>query len=103
MNLADTLTASRLVMAPVFFVIYMWGGAMGLPPAASVAILWTIFVLIEVSDLLDGMAARAMKTVSGFGKLFDPFADVFARLTYFVCFAYTGIMQIGRASCRERV
>ena len=40
------------------------------------------------------MAARAMKTVSGFGKLFDPFADVFARLTYFVCFAYTGIMPL---------
>ncbi len=94
MNLADALTASRLVMAPVFFIIYMWGGAMGLPPTASVAILWSLFVLIEVSDLLDGMAARAQKTVSGFGKLFDPFADVFARLTYFVCFAFTGIMPL---------
>ncbi len=94
MNLADALTASRLVMAPVFFVVYMWGGSMGLPPSASVAILWSLFVLIEVSDLLDGMAARAQKTVSGFGKLFDPFADVFARLTYFVCFSFTGIMPL---------
>lgn len=94
MNLADALTASRLVMAPVFFVVYMWGGSMGLPPSASVAILWGLFVLIEVSDLLDGMAARAYKTVSGFGKLFDPFADVFARLTYFVCFSFTGIMPL---------
>jgi CDP-diacylglycerol--glycerol-3-phosphate 3-phosphatidyltransferase len=81
-------------MAPVFFVVYMWGGSMGLPPSASVAILWSLFVLIEVSDLLDGMAARAQKTVSGFGKLFDPFADVFARLTYFVCFSFTGIMPL---------
>lgn len=94
MNLADALTASRLVMAPVFFVVYMWGGSVGLPPSASVAVLWSLFLLIEVSDLLDGMAARAQKTVSSFGKLFDPFADVFARLTYFVCFSFTGIMPL---------
>jgi len=94
MNLADALTASRLVMAPIFFVIYMGGSSLGLPPAVTVALLWMLFILIEVSDLLDGMAARAQKTVSGFGKLFDPFADVFARLTYFVCFAFTGIMPL---------
>ncbi len=94
MNLADKLTASRLVMAPVFFVIFFWGSAMGLPPLARVVILWALFFMIELSDLFDGMAARARETVSGFGKLFDPFADVFARLTYFVCFAYTGIMPL---------
>jgi len=94
MNLADKLTASRLVMAPIFFVIFMWGAPLGLSPQAAVALLWILFALIELSDLLDGMAARAMKTVSAFGKLFDPFADVFARLTYFVCFAYAGIMPL---------
>ncbi|HUW69628.1 MAG TPA: CDP-diacylglycerol--glycerol-3-phosphate 3-phosphatidyltransferase [bacterium] len=92
MNVADALTASRLFMAPVFFVVYMWGMAIGLPPMAAVIVLWALFVLIELSDLLDGMAARSMKTVSAFGKLFDPFADVFARLTYFAGFAFTGIM-----------
>ncbi|HRW24385.1 MAG TPA: CDP-diacylglycerol--glycerol-3-phosphate 3-phosphatidyltransferase [Spirochaetia bacterium] len=94
MNVADGLTASRLVMAPVFFVVYMWGASLGLPAGAAVAILWALFALIELSDLLDGWAARSMKTVSSFGKLFDPFADVFARLTYFVCFAFTGIMPL---------
>jgi len=94
MNLADKLTASRLFMAPVFFIVFLWGDAIGLSPLASVIILWSIFILIEVSDLLDGMAARRMKTVSAFGKLFDPFADVFARLTYFVCFAFTGLMPL---------
>ena len=94
MNLADKLTASRLLMAPIFFVIFMWGAPLGLSPQAAVALLWILFALIELSDLLDGMAARAMKTVSAFGKLFDPFADVFARLTYFVCFAYAGIMPL---------
>ncbi len=94
MNVADALTASRLLMAPIFFVVYMWGTAAGMPPVAAVVVLWFLFVSIELSDLLDGMAARSMKTVSAFGKLFDPFADVFARLTYFVGFAYTGIMPV---------
>lgn len=94
MNLADILTASRLFMAPVFFIVFMWGEALGLPVPAVVSILWALFILIELSDMFDGLAARKMKTVSAFGKLFDPFADVFARLTYFVCFAFSGIMPL---------
>ncbi len=94
MNLADFLTASRLVMAPVFFIVFMWGDAMGIPVLAIVAILWVLLILIELSDMFDGLAARKMKTVSAFGKLFDPFADVFARLTYFVCFAFSAIMPL---------
>jgi CDP-diacylglycerol---glycerol-3-phosphate 3-phosphatidyltransferase len=90
MTLADRLTAARLVLAPLFFVAYRWGEAFG--QVFAVALLWTIFLVIEVSDLLDGQAARRQGTVSDFGKVFDPFADVVARITYFVCFASTGIM-----------
>jgi CDP-diacylglycerol--glycerol-3-phosphate 3-phosphatidyltransferase len=90
MTLADRLTTSRLVLAPVFFAVYRWGACLG--PVPYVAILWGLFLIIEVSDLLDGFAARREGTASDFGKLFDPYADVFARLTYFVCFALAGIM-----------
>jgi CDP-diacylglycerol---glycerol-3-phosphate 3-phosphatidyltransferase len=90
MSLADKLTASRLVLAPLFFAAYRLGGCVG--PVPTVAILWLLFVVIEVSDLFDGLAARRTGTVGDFGKLFDPYADVFARITYFVCFALDGIM-----------
>lgn len=90
MTLADKLTASRLALAPVFFVAHQWGGALG--AVAYVAVLWALFLVIEISDLFDGLAARRTGTVSDFGKLFDPYADVFARITYFVCFALSGIM-----------
>jgi CDP-diacylglycerol--glycerol-3-phosphate 3-phosphatidyltransferase len=92
MNLADRLTASRLVLAPLFFAVFMWGGDLGLGGPTTAVILAVLFTLIEVSDLLDGQAARNQGTVSSFGKLFDPFADVFARITYFVCFTLAGIM-----------
>ena len=94
MNLADALTASRLVLAPFFFLLYMFGQSIGIPGSALALVLWILFILMELSDLLDGMAARAMKTVSAFGKLFDPFADVLERITYFVCFAWTGFMPL---------
>jgi len=94
MNLADKLTSSRLALAPVFFVAFMWGRNFGLSSVALVIILWLLFIIIELTDLFDGKAARSYHTVSSFGKLFDPFADVFARLTYFVCFAFSGIMPI---------
>jgi CDP-diacylglycerol---glycerol-3-phosphate 3-phosphatidyltransferase len=90
MTLADKLTTSRLVLAPVFFAAYRWGAQLG--PVPYVAILWGLFLVIEVSDLFDGFAARSAGTVSDFGKLFDPYADVFARLTYFVCFTLDGVM-----------
>ncbi len=92
MTLADRLTASRLVLAPIFFAAYRWGGALG--PVPVVVALIVLFALIEVSDLLDGMAARRQGTVSPFGKMFDPFADVVARMTYFLCFAFSGIMPL---------
>jgi len=92
MTLADRLTASRLVLAPIFFAVYRWGGALGSVPVVVALIL--LFTVIEVSDLLDGMAARRQGTVSPFGKMFDPFADVVARMTYFVCFAFSGIMPL---------
>ncbi|HAE21709.1 MAG TPA: CDP-diacylglycerol--glycerol-3-phosphate 3-phosphatidyltransferase [Spirochaetaceae bacterium] len=94
MNLPNLLTASRIFLAPVFFVLFMYGSAMGLPAKLVVPALWVLLIIIELTDLFDGMAARKLKIVSGFGKLFDPFTDVLARITYFVCFAWVGIMPL---------
>ena len=54
--------------------------------------LWILFILMEVSDMIDGVVARGLDQVSDMGKLLDPFADVVSRLTYFVVFAVLGIM-----------
>lgn len=95
MNLANFLTALRIMLSPVFLIIFfipVWTG--GAFEAGSVYLIWIIFLIMEFSDLFDGMAARASGQVSDFGKLFDPFADVFSRLTYFLCFVGLGIMPV---------
>jgi len=91
MTKADKVTLSRIVLAPLFFILYSYSI---LPPILTVALLWLLFVVIEASDFVDGKIARSSNEVSDFGKLFDPFADVLARLTYFSCFAFSGIMPL---------
>lgn len=94
MNVANLLTASRLFLSPLFFVLFLlpeWTGSFHL---ASVILLWVVFLVIELSDLLDGAVARKLNIVTDLGKLMDPFADVISRLTYFITFAAVGIMPV---------
>jgi CDP-diacylglycerol---glycerol-3-phosphate 3-phosphatidyltransferase len=58
-------------------------------------VIWFIFIVSELSDMFDGMAARKRNEESDFGKFFDPFADTFMRLTCFFCFVVDGIFPAG--------
>ena len=95
MNLPNKLTISRLIMAPMFFVVFflpIWFGD-GLN-TISVVLLLLLYALTELSDLLDGIIARKCNLVTDLGKVMDPFADTLSRLTYFVCFIGVQIMPI---------
>jgi CDP-diacylglycerol--glycerol-3-phosphate 3-phosphatidyltransferase len=86
------LTSFRIFLSPLFFVSFffpLWTGFGAFP---AIVILWFVFWIIEISDLVDGSIARALDQVTDMGKLLDPFADVIARLTYFVCFVTSGLM-----------
>jgi CDP-diacylglycerol--glycerol-3-phosphate 3-phosphatidyltransferase len=90
MTLADKVTSVRLILAPVFFVVYLLPPSFGL--VWTVPVLWALFVISEITDLLDGKVARKRGEVGDFGKLFDPFADVLVRVSYFLCFVLDGIL-----------
>lgn len=100
MTLADKVTTLRLILAPLFFIIYLfprlpvpgWFSGGSVNSGWTVPFLWALFILSELTDLIDGKIARARKEVSDFGKLFDPFADVMVRITYFLCFVIDGIL-----------
>jgi len=59
---------------------------------AAISALWLFFALAEVSDILDGFIARKYDAVSDIGKLLDPLADVFSRITYVICFLHASIL-----------
>ena len=94
MNLPTKITVFRIILAPVFFVLYFipeWTGAF---MHQSVYILLSMFILMELSDVLDGYIARKYDMVTDLGKILDPFSDVISRLTFFICFAFSGIMPL---------
>lgn len=90
MKLADKFTLSRIILSPVFFVVYFLPLWMDFSPVISVWIMIPLLGFMEFTDFLDGFFARRLKAVSDFGKLFDPFADVLVHLTTFCCLMISG-------------
>lgn len=89
MNLANIISASRIILAPVFFVVYFLPSSV-ISPKIIVVILIPLFIFMQFTDFLDGYVARKYKIVSDFGKLFDPFCDVLANLVVLFCFTQEG-------------
>jgi CDP-diacylglycerol---glycerol-3-phosphate 3-phosphatidyltransferase len=59
--------------------------------------LWLAFALMvaaEISDALDGWTARRLRQVSDVGKILDPLADSFYRVSVFAAFAANRWMPI---------
>jgi CDP-diacylglycerol--glycerol-3-phosphate 3-phosphatidyltransferase len=85
LNLANALTALRVLLVPVFVVaLFQDGGHQdGWRWAA-----WSVFAIAAITDTIDGRVARRRQTVTNFGKIADPIADK----------ALTGAALIGLSS-----
>ncbi len=92
MKIADKFTLSRIVLAPVIFLLYFLPKWTGLDAAWFMVVIIPLLGFAEFTDFLDGFYARKNNEVSDFGKLFDPFADVLLHLTTFFCFVVSGYM-----------
>src|SRR6478735_2415966 len=71
-NVPNALTTLRIVMVPFFgwVLLYDGGGHLAWRWAA-----WLIFVLVMLTDKIDGDLARKHNLVTNFGKIADPIAD----------------------------
>ncbi len=86
MNTANKLTLLRVVMIPVYLVLWhldFYGNNY-----AALA----VFVAASLTDLLDGYIARHYDQVTDFGKFMDPLADKVLVLTAMICFCAMGRM-----------
>ncbi|CAN5851212.1 CDP-diacylglycerol--glycerol-3-phosphate 3-phosphatidyltransferase [soil metagenome] len=71
-NLANALTALRLVLVPVFLLALFSGD--GHENSSRIAA-FAIFTVAVITDRFDGQLARNYGMVTEFGKLADPIAD----------------------------
>ena len=89
MKLSNKFTFTRIIFAPIFFLLYFIPIWTGCGTKVSLLIAIPCLVFAEFTDYLDGHYARKHNEVSDFGKLFDPFADVVLHLTGFVCLMHS--------------
>ncbi len=95
MNLPNKLTVTRLVLAPIFFVVFFLPELLGgMNPVAYTVVLVLMYAVMELTDLLDGKIARGRGLVTDLGKVLDPFSDVICHLTFFTCLLSCGIMPV---------
>jgi len=92
MGLANRITVFRIALAPVFAGLFSAWFAWRNP--VWLVLVWSVFLISEVSDILDGWVARKLKETSDLGKLLDPFSDVISRLTMFVCLLLVGVAPL---------
>ena len=89
MKPSNAFTLTRIIFAPVFFILYfipIWTGTF---TKASLLIAIPLLCFAEFTDYLDGHYARKHNEVSDFGKIFDPFADVILHMTTFACLMFS--------------
>ena len=69
MNLPNLLTLARILLVPIFVVVYI------VPGPSTYLIASALFALAAFTDWLDGYLARRFNLVSNFGKLMDALTD----------------------------
>ena len=84
-NLANALTALRLVLAPVFLVLYVGGDRLRALAA---------FAAAAATDLLDGLVARVLRQQTRLGAILDPIADKLLAACALVALAATGRLPV---------
>ena len=69
MNLPNILTLARILLIPVFLVVYF------LPRPGTYLVAAVLFGLAAFTDWLDGYLARKLNQTTPFGAFLDPVAD----------------------------
>ena len=84
-TIPNVLTIIRIILIPVFVVLFFKGYKM-----AALA----VFCAASLTDMLDGYLARKLNQITDFGKLFDPLADKLMVLTAMVCQTFWGPLPL---------
>ena len=85
-NVPNALTMMRLVLIPVFVIVFF-----SVPAEQDKIAALVVFAAASITDLFDGMLARKLNQITDFGKLFDPLADKLMVVTAMVCQAIAGV------------
>lgn len=85
LNLANGLTALRILLAPTFLLLYLHGDRVRALAA---------FAAAAATDVLDGLVARALRQQTRLGAFLDPIADKFLAACALLALAVGGQLPV---------
>lgn len=88
MNTPNKITLVRMLIAPLFLVVYF----LNIPYKMLISA--ALFAIGSITDAIDGKLARKNNIVTNFGKLLDPIADKMLVTAGFLAFMQDGLCNI---------
>lgn len=85
LNISNILTFSRILLSPVlcYFIL-----------SKNYNISFFLFLVLSITDFLDGFFARRQKHETKLGKVLDPIADKILTFSVMSCFLAMGMMNV---------
>jgi len=99
MNLPNKLTILRVILIPVFMVLYKIDmpvafSLFGLDVTWNMILADIVFIIASITDWADGYIARKDGIVTNFGKFMDPLADKLLVTAALLCMMEDGICNM---------
>ena len=88
MILPNQLTVLRIILTPVFFVLFIAED----PLLKKISLI--IYIIAAITDWYDGWLARKFNYITDWGKFLDPLADKILTSTAFAAFVILGELEL---------
>ncbi len=96
-NSANIVTVIRICLIPIFLILYLapwtslfWSGDIAVNIRYLVSMIF--FILIALTDSVDGYLARSRNMITVFGKFIDPIADKVLVIAALIALVQHGLM-----------
>ena len=87
MVLPNQLTVLRIILTPVFLILFL----SGVPLFVQISLV--VFLIAAITDWYDGWLARKFNYITEWGKFLDPLADKILTSTAFIGLLIVGLLQ----------
>lgn len=88
MVLPNQLTILRIILTPIFLILFLTGEPI------LIQISYLVFLIAAITDWYDGWLARKFNYITEWGKFMDPLADKILTSTAFIAFVIVGILPL---------
>ena len=88
MVLPNQLTVLRIILTPIFFVLFLSDSIFNKQLA------FVIFLIAAITDWYDGWLARKFNYITNWGRVWDPLADKILTSAAFIAFVILGKLEL---------